>query len=135
MIQILLIFSDWSVLLLRVVLGLIFLVHGWPKIKKLKETAQNFEMMGFKPGAFWGTIIAIVEFVGGLFLITGLFTSITAIVLAIEMLVATIWKLLRRQKLAGGYEFELLLLVSLLALTTLGGGLYSLDTYWRILLF
>ena len=114
--------------------GIIFLVHGWSKIKNLRETGQNFEMMGFKPGSLWGTGIAIIEFFGGLFLIAGLFTSITALILAFEMIVTTIWKIIRRQKLIGGYELDLALLVSLLVLATIGGGIYSLDTYWGILL-
>ena len=134
MIQILLIFNDWASLLLRVTFGIIFLVHGWSKIKNLRETGQNFEMMGFKPGSLWGTGIAIIEFFGGLFLIAGLFTSITALILAFEMIVTTIWKIIRRQKLIGGYELDLALLVSLLVLATIGGGIYSLDTYWGILL-
>ena len=58
-----------------------------------------------------------------------------ATVLAVQMFVGTIWKLKRGQKLAGGYELDLLLLVSLLALMTLGGGLYSLDSYMGVLLF
>ena len=135
MIQTLLIFSEWPILLLRVVLGLIFLVHGLPKIKDLKTTWQNFDMMGFKPGILWGTMVAVVEFFGGLLLISGLLTPIAAFLLAIEMAVATAWKIRRGQKLAGGFELDLLLVVSLLAIATLGGGIYSLDSYWRIILF
>ena len=109
--------------------------YGLPKIKDLKTTWQNFEMMGFKPGVLWGTIVAVVEFFGGLLLISGLLTSAAAFVLAIEMAVATIWKIKRGQKLAGGFELDLLLVVSLLTIATLGGGIYSLDSYWRIVLF
>ena len=133
MFQTLLVFNDFGLLLLRIVLGLIFLVHGWPKIKNLKETHANFEMMGFKPGAFWGTIVAMVEFFGGLLLIAGLFTQLAAILIAIQMLVATAWKMKRKQKLAGGYEFDLLLVASALVLATSGSGLVSLDTYLRLL--
>lgn len=133
MVQTLLIFNDWAILLLRITLGLIFLVHGWPKIKDLKTNGQNFEMMGFKPGALWGTIVALAEFFGGLLLIAGLLTSAAALVLAIQMTVATIWKMRRGQKLAGGFEFDLLLLVSLLVLATQGSGLYALDSYWKSL--
>src|SRR3989338_6911501 len=85
MFQALLVFNDFGLLLLKIVLGLIFLVHGWPKIKNLKETHANFEMMGFKPGVFWGTIVAMVEFFGGLLLIAGLFTQLGAILIAVQM--------------------------------------------------
>ena len=70
------------------ILGLIFLIHGLPKIKDLKTTWQNFEMMGFKPGVLWGTVVAIVEFFGGLLLISGLLTSAAAFILTIEMIVS-----------------------------------------------
>lgn len=133
MFQILLVFNDFGLLLLRVVLGLIFLVHGWPKIKNLKETHANFEMMGFRPGVFWGTVVAMVEFFGGLLLIAGLFTQLVAVLIAIQMLVATAWKMKRKQGLAGGYEFDLLLAVSALVLATSGSGLISLDNYLRLL--
>lgn len=132
MFQILLVFNDWSLLLLRLALALIFLVHGWPKIKNLKETHANFEAMGFKPGALWGTIAAVVEFFGGLLLVAGLFTQLVALLVAVQMLVATAWKIRRKQKLAGGYEFDLLLAVSALVLATSGGGLISLDSYLRL---
>jgi len=121
------VFSDWSLFFLRMVLGFIFLWHGWPKIKNLKETQQNFGMMGFKPGILWGTVVAAVEFFGSLSLLSGLFTSAFALILAAQMLVATLWKLRRGQKFVSGYEFDLLLVVSLLAIATLGGGIYSLD--------
>ena len=134
MIQYLFIFSDWGIFILRLALGLIFLVHGWPKLKNLKVTAQNFEMMGFKPGIFWGTIVAVVEFVGGLAVLVGLYTQLAAPFLAIDMLVAVIWKMKRGQKLVGGYELDLSIMSIALLLSTLGAGAYSLDNYWRIIL-
>lgn len=132
MISILLIFSDWTILILRVVFAVIFLAHGWPKIKDLKVNSQNFAMMGFKPGAFWGTIVAFVEFFGALALITGLYTQLAALLIAIQMLVAAAWKIKNKQGLVGGFEFDLILAAAALLLATLGAGLYSLDSYLRI---
>ena len=132
MISTLLIFSDWTILILRLVLGVIFLAHGWPKIKNLKATGQNFEMMGFKPGAFWGTIVSVVEFLGALALILGLYTQLAALLIAFQMLVAALWKMKNKQGLIGGYEFDLILATSSLLLATLGSGVYSLDSYLRL---
>ena len=126
MIPLLAIFSEWALLILRVVFGLIFVAHGWPKLRNLKGASENFNMMGFKPGALWGTIVAIVETFGGLAIILGIATEIAAILLAFDMVVATIWKISRGQKLVGGFEFEILLITVGLALATLGGGVYSL---------
>ncbi|MDP3901402.1 MAG: DoxX family protein [bacterium] len=135
MIQLLLIFSDRTIFILRIVLALIFLAHGWPKIKNLKANAQNFNMMGFKPGALWGTVVALVEFAGALLLLLGLFTPVVSLLLASEMAVAMIWKIIKGQKLVGGYELDLILLASVLLLATLSGGLYSLDSYWHLRFF
>ena len=128
-------FADWGVLLLRVVFGLIFLLHGWMKIKNLKNTQEWFSSIGFKPGGFWGTLVMLVETVGGLLMIVGLLTQITALFLAAVMVVATLWKIRNGQGLINGYELDLILLVVALAFLVNAGGLYSLDAYWRIVLF
>jgi len=135
MIQLFLVFSDWALVLLRLVLGLIFIAHGWPKIKDLKTTAQNFAAMGFRPGRFWGSLVASVEFFGGILFILGLFTQVAALILAIEFIVIMIWKLKIKQKLVGGYELDLILLAALLTLASMGSTLYSIDSYFGIYLF
>ena len=129
MVPLLAIFSDWALLLLRLVYGWVFLTHGWPKLKSLKTTAQNFEMMGFKPGSFWGPIVAVAETLGGLAVVLGLGTQYAGLVLAFDMLVAALWKVKNGQKLIGGFELDLSLMTIGLILATLGGGSYSLDSY------
>ena len=119
--------GDIALLLLRLVVGLIFVVHGWPKLRDLKGTAGNFEGMGFKPGTFWGTLVALVEFVGGLAIFFGLYTGLAALLIGIEMLVGIFWKMSRGQGLAGGYELDLILLAGCIALLTLGPGVYSIE--------
>lgn len=126
MIPLLPIFSDVALLLLRVVFGAIFLAHGWPKLKDLATNAQNFEMMGFKPGKLWGTIVAFAEVVGGIAVIVGLGIQYASLILAFNMAVATAWRIKRGQKLVGGFELEILLVAAGLVLATLGGGVYSL---------
>ena len=132
LLNLLLVFSDWSLLGLRIVFGAIFIAHGFPKIKNLKTNAQNFEMMGFKPGVFWGTIVAFVEFFGGLAIIAGLYTQIAALLLAIDMAVATLWKIKRGQKFISGFELDLILFVVGLAVATLGAGIYSLSRFYHL---
>lgn len=135
MIQIFLIYNDEALLILRLALGLIFIAHGWPKIKDLKATAQGFAGMGFKPGKFWGTLVAVAEFFGGILLILGFFTQLVSLILAIQFIVIMIWKLKIKQKLVGGYELDLILLAALLVLASVGSELYSLDSYFRIYLY
>ena len=52
------VFIDWGFLALRLAVGAILLVHGWPKLKDLKANGVNFEAMGFRPGPLWGTVAA-----------------------------------------------------------------------------
>jgi putative oxidoreductase len=123
------IFSDWSLLVLRLVMGVIVVVHGWPKIKNLKTNAGNFSAMGFKPGMLWGTIAALLEFFGGLALILGFYVQLVAVLFVVEFVAIVIWKIKRGQPFVGGLEFDLALLAVALSLVTLGGGAFSADYY------
>ena len=127
--------TDWSLLAIRLVIAAIFLAHGWPKLKDLKQNANNFGMMGFRPGAFWGTVVAFTEVFGGLAVLFGVFTQFAAIPLAIDMVVATLWKLKNGQKLINGYELDLMILAACLILATAGPGIYSVQSYFGWQLF
>ena len=120
-------YGDWALFLLRVVLGAIFIGHGFPKIRNVRSTAQGFEGMGFKPGVLWGPLVAVVEFFGGLALFAGLWTQIIAGLLAIQFLVIMAWKLMRHESFIGGFELDLLILVAAIVLLTYGGGALALD--------
>ncbi len=108
--------TEWALWTLQVVFGFIFLAHGWPKIKNLKATAENFEIMGFKPGKLWGTFIAFLEVFGGAAIVLGVFTETLAILFMIEMAVIIIWKMKRGQKFIGGIELDLILFAASLIL-------------------
>lgn len=134
MIQFLLIWSDWGILFLRAVLGLIFMGHGLPKLKSLKSTGENFKKMGFKPGPFWGTLVALLEVFGGLALILGFFTQIFAALFVIEFVVILL-TVKRKSGFVGGYELDLLILAAAVLLVLIGSGSISLDNSLGILLF
>ena len=91
--------------------------------------------MGFKPGFFWGTVVAHVEFFGSLALIAGIGTQIVAALLVIDILVAALWKMSRGQKLVGGYELDIAILAAVLIIAGIGGGAYALDNYWPIAIY
>lgn len=132
MITPLLVFKDWGLLILRLTVAVIYFAHGWPKLKNLKTTQQNLGMMGFKPGWFWGTIVALLESAASVLFILGLGTQAVAFLLAIQMLVAIFWKIKIGNKFVGGYELDLLLVACLLTLATSGGGAFSLDNSFRL---
>ena len=125
--------NQWSLTLLRVVLGVIFLYHGYLKL--------------FAPGGFTGTVgfltalkiplphyaalfISLVEFVGGILLLIGLLTRGASVLLFIEMLVAffkvhiKLGLVISQQ--AYGYEFIMLILAVLVVIMANGPGRFSI---------
>src|SRR3989344_3510956 len=116
--------------ILRVVLGALFVAHGYPKLfKNFSGFAGWLDSVGLKPGKFWALVAGAVEFFGGILLIMGLWTQVIGLLIAAQMFVA-MWKAkwgkvgLTAQ---GGWELDLIYLVAGLALALAGGGVYSLD--------
>ncbi|KKS33945.1 MAG: hypothetical protein UU96_C0011G0023 [Parcubacteria group bacterium GW2011_GWC2_42_13] len=59
-------FQQIAPLILRVILGMIFIVHGYPKLfKNYSQTVQFFESVGLKPGKVLVFVSGSVEFFGG----------------------------------------------------------------------
>ncbi|MAZ40743.1 hypothetical protein CL654_01325 [bacterium] len=108
----------------RLTVGLVMVYFGWPKIKDLRANANDFTGMGFKPGWFWGTPIAFLEFFGGILMIVGVYAEIFAILFAAQMLVGTIWKV-KVQKGFPHYSYDLILFALCLVLIVFGAGSYS----------
>ncbi len=120
-------YSFFAPFILRVVLGLVFVAHGYPKLfGGFSQTVGFFDSIGVKPAKFWVFVVGAVEFFGGLALILGFATQLVAMLLAIDMLVA-IWKVKFRAGFVNGYEFDLLLLVIALSLMLTGAGAYAID--------
>jgi putative oxidoreductase len=116
-----------GLLVLRLVLGLIFFSHGYPKLAHSSTGMQGFFVQHELP-AYFVYVAGVLEVFGGILLVLGLFTRGAALLLAIEMGVA-IWKV----HSAGGiyavhdYEFPLAMLAGSFALATVGAGSLSLD--------
>lgn len=115
-------------LILRVVLGALFIAHGYPKLfKNFSGFAGWLESLGFRPAKFWAFVAGAVEFFGGILLVLGLWIPVVGILLVLEMLVA-MWKV-KWGKVgltdAGGWELDLIYLAVALALVLMGGGMYS----------
>jgi putative oxidoreductase len=84
--------------------------------------------LGIPVPIFFALVVSIVEFVGGILLITGLATRIPAALLAIDMLVAISLVHARHGffSMSGGMEFPLTLLAATACLALSGGGVASL---------
>ena len=122
-------FTDVVLLLMRLVAGLAFTMHGWGKIQ------NPFGWMGpdgFAPGIFQA-LAAISEFGGGLAWILGLLTPFASFGILATMAVAFWFHAFMRGdpfvSMTGGPAFELAALyfsIALLLIAT-GPGRFSLD--------
>ena len=117
--------------LLRFGVGLVLAVHGFGKIGRTSGPAQLMESLPLlKPyGATLALTLMLIEFVGGLAIIAGLFTRFWAAAAAIEMAVLTFYIYWGNgfSWLSRGYEFTLLWGFMCFAIALRGGGPYSLD--------
>lgn len=121
-------YGGLGVFALRLALAAMFFVHGWAKLKDLKRTGDWFGSVGFRPGMFWGTLAALLEFAGGgICLLFGFLVQPVAILLALQFVTIIVWKLARKQPFVNGWEFDLVVLGALLMLIANGGGAFSLD--------
>jgi putative oxidoreductase len=112
---------EWILLLSRIVLAAVMIYYGWPKIRDLDANANDFVRMGFKPGMFWGTLIALVEFVGGIAIFLGIYAELAAALFGYQMMVGTLWKL-KIKKPFTDYSYDLQLFALCLVLMSQGAG-------------
>lgn len=138
----------WGMALLRVMLGVIFVMHGYFALAVLgpATTAGHITSLGYPPALApalaW--YLVVVHVAGGAFLIVGFGTRLAA-VLQVPIIASAVFLLhlpqgffvrgivldtAKAQTAAGGYEYSLLVLIATLALALLGPGALSVDG-WR----
>ena len=124
----------WGLVPLRVVVGLVFLMHGGQKlfVFGLDGTADIMGKLGIGLPSLAATLVIAAELLGGLAIFSGLYARWAGAALAIEMLVA-----IPVARLHGGFfapyglEFELTLLGACLTFAALGSGGISLERMFR----
>jgi putative oxidoreductase len=130
--------SDTGMLVLRVALGLIFLLHGWMNVIEGRESflREMLNMAGWSsPDAvIW--FVTGVELLAGLALVLGLVTQWAALILVVEMAVAVALFHLRQGffivavpnvPLAYGFEYHVALIAGLVCVWLTGPGGWALD--------
>jgi putative oxidoreductase len=113
----------------RITVGWVFLLSGWGKLHNLPQVTENFIGWGVPLPHFLTPLTSGIEFFGGLFLLLGLLTRISAGALGVTMIVAikaAKWADVDSlETLLGFDEFEYLALFLWLAIA--GPGPLSLD--------
>lgn len=127
--------KDWgdvAPLVLRVVAGIIFLMHGLQKITgDVSMFSGMLNSLGVPAPEIFSWIVILLEIGGGLALIVGFMTHWISKFLMILMIVAVCLVHLNKGFFVqnGGYEFALLLLASVISLIITGAGRWSVDAW------
>jgi len=122
---------DIAYTLVRVIIGFNLFMHGWLKVGTfgLAGVSGFMAKQGLEPATGFAIAAMILETIGAICIIIGLFTRFFAAALALEMLIA-----LLAVHVTGGFfynnggmEYVLLLGIVLFAIAIRGGGPYSVD--------
>jgi len=125
--------SSYAALLLRISLGVLFLAHAGLKIFVFTPagTAGYFGSLGLP--AFLAYLVIFAETAGGFALIAGLFTRLVSLALISTPLGAIIFVHADKGWLftneGGGWEFPAFWIATLVVLSLMGRGAYSIEPY------
>ncbi|HKH10440.1 MAG TPA: DoxX family protein [Rubrobacter sp.] len=127
--------EDIALLVLRLVLGGVFVAHGAQKLfgsfggPGIEGTTGFHEQLGIKPAKPMAILAGLAEFIGGILVIAGFLTPLAALALIGVMVVAVLSVHLKNGFFAanGGYEFNLVLVAVAATLVLVGSGAYGLD--------
>jgi len=126
---------EYGMILLRVVAGLALAAHGSQKLfgsfggSGLAGTRKFFTGLGFRTPLAMAFVAGLSELGGGLLFAFGLVTPFAALAITVVMLnaIGTVhWKKGFFNS-AGGFEYNLLIIATALAVTATGPGRFSLD--------
>ena len=125
-------YRDTGLLIMRIGLGIAFLLHGLPKLvggpKMWTGLGKSMGHLGidFLP-TFWGFMAAFAEGIGGLLLILGLAYRPICLMLAFTMLVATLTLAAPKGRDFKDYSHPLKLIFVFVGMACIGPGRFSID--------
>ncbi|MEK7641780.1 MAG: DoxX family protein [Patescibacteria group bacterium] len=109
--------------ILRIGVGVLFLVHGIAKFSDISGTAGFFGMIGLP--AFMAYVIAFIETVGGIALILGVYTRIASVLLAAVM-IGAYFSVKLGKPFMGGWELDFILFMASVTILASGPGSWAL---------
>ena len=122
-------FSDLALLLMRLLVGLVFVTSGWNHIK---DPVTRGKSIGMSPG--FTRFLGFAELAGGVGVAIGALTQFAALGLILVMLGAIhrkifVWKTGFWGKHSDGWHYDLLFVGMCLVIATTGGGRYGLEGF------
>ena len=123
-------FTDASLLLLRLMVGIVFLTSGW---SHLSNPSQRSKDIGMSKG--FTAFLGAAELAGGLGVTLGILTQLAAIGLILVMLGAIqkkvfVWRIgFWGPSGTNGWSYETMLIVMNLVILTTGGGNLSIGNW------
>jgi putative oxidoreductase len=117
-------YSDEALLLMRLLVGVVFISSGWNHVKDPVARAKS---IGMSPG--FTRFLGMAELAGGLGVALGVLTQLAALGLILIMLGAIqrkifVWHIGFWGKGTDGWHYDLLFVVMCLVIATTGGGRY-----------
>jgi putative oxidoreductase len=131
---------ELALLVLRVVIGLLFIGHGTQKLfgwwggYGIAGTAGFMESLNLRPGRLHAITAGVAETAGGLLIALGLVTPVGSALITAVMVTAIITVHFKNGlwNPDGGYEFLLTVVAAAFALSGVGPGEWSLDNAFNI---
>jgi len=123
--------------ILRIVLGIIFIAHGWPKLAGgMAETVGMFDSLGIPAPTLAAWFIALLETFGGLLLVVGFLVTPVAALFIAHMVTGIFLVHVPNGFYvigpgSGGYELNLALAAAALTLILAGSGRWALQDRFR----
>jgi len=129
---------DLAALVVRGVLGFVFIAHGGQKLfgwfggGGVHGTTAFFRIVGIPAADAFAYVVGVTEFFGGVLLVVGLLTFVAALGLLIDMAVAIAtvshaFSFFSQTKVGYGWELNLTLMGLAAALLIMGPGAWSID--------
>jgi putative oxidoreductase len=124
-------YRDLGLLIIRVGLGIMFIIHGYPKLMGGPEgwaglgASTKYVGITFAP-VFWGLMAALAEALGGFFILVGLLFRPACLLLIATLIVAALTHLGKGDGLSGA-SHAIEDAVMFAGLFFIGPGKYSVD--------
>jgi putative oxidoreductase len=119
-------FSDIALLLMRLLVGVVFISSGW---RHIQDPVERGKSIGMSPA--FTRFLGLAELAGGLGVAIGILTQLAALGLILIMFGAIqrkifVWKTGFWGKHSDGWHYDLLFVLMCLVIATTGGGRYVL---------